>query len=224
MKFKVSVPSFIFPGTYLENVERIARITGISGVELLFFENDSASRELFLSEKSRICSFTEDLTFTMHLPPVISANHSVLVEISCDFVSSYVVHPPLSGPADFPALLCKWQERFGNIFYLENTVDGSFSSILKELPDIPVCLDTGHLLLQGDSPVKFIDKYGPRIKKIHLNGINGGRGHSLFDPEERWFQEILPFLGNFNGILHLELFEEENILKLMNILGRYGIL
>ena len=57
---------------------------------------------------------------------------------------------------------------------LENLVGRSFEALAAGLPDLPLCLDTGHLLLNGDGIGDFLDRHGPRVGEIHLHGVQAG--------------------------------------------------
>jgi sugar phosphate isomerase/epimerase len=216
---KLALPSFVIPGTYLENVEYIAGIKEVLAIELLFFQFDRDSIELFRREKEEIEKYRERFTFTLHMPDSPIPEHEELIELTADLVKHFVIHPPVlkdlgngsfsNGPIkNLFRVLEKWRNRYGNRFLLENLVGMIF---FKEAAasDIPLCLDTGHLLLRGQHPAEIFMEYKDRIKEIHLHGIAGRKDHQVFNKEERWFQELLPSLKGFRVILNIEIFQEE---------------
>jgi inosose dehydratase len=42
---------------------------------------------------------------------------------------------------------------------------------LLEVSDIPLCLDTGHLLIGGTDPVEFLREHGDRVAHVHLKDV-----------------------------------------------------
>lgn len=215
---RISVPSYIIPGTYAENLRFIAEIGEITNVELLFFLFDKETDLLFEKEEGEIREFRRRFTYTIHLPDTLKPEHEVLVKKTEDFVDSYVVHPPKKEETEFIDLLNHWRGLYGNRFYLENLITRPNDDFLTKIPDLPACLDTGHMLLRGDKPAGFTQKFGSRIKEIHLHGINGGKDHHPFDKTEEWFQDLQPFLRDYDGIVTIELFDEKQVRKILPFL------
>jgi sugar phosphate isomerase/epimerase len=75
-------------------------------------------------------------------------------------------------------------------------------------------MDTGHLLLEGQDPVDFYQRYRERIGEIHLHGIDreqaaiDGRlaDHRRLREDEPWLLGLLPLLEDYLGIINLEVF------------------
>jgi inosose dehydratase len=42
---------------------------------------------------------------------------------------------------------------------------------LLQLSDVPVCLDTGHLLIGGTDPLDFVRRHGDRVGHVHLKDV-----------------------------------------------------
>lgn len=87
----------------------------------------------------------------------------------------------------------------------------SWVDILVEEFDLKVCLDLGHLILQGlNLPVAF-NRYQERIIMMHLHGV-GHRDHQGISliPDPEW-QEISQILRHFDGGLSLEVFSLDNL-------------
>jgi sugar phosphate isomerase/epimerase len=209
----IFVPSWVIPGSYLENLRFLENKPEISGVELLFFLYDVETRRLFEKEYDEIIRYKNRFRFTAHLPEPLKAEHKELIDRLSPLVEHFIVHP--DGSALFP----------DNRFVLENTRLEKFENALQKLPpDKWVCMDTGHLLLEDKSPVSFLYHYGERVKEIHLHGLD--REKALLDgklPDHRpvkkndgWLQELLPELECFDGVINLEVFswaEVEESLK-----------
>jgi len=206
----IFVPSWVVPGTYLENLRFLEDKKEIAGVELLFFIYDDETQKLFEREFASIEEYRGRFQFTAHLPEPLSTQHKPLVDMLKPLVKHFIVHP--TGSENFP----------GNDFVLENTELPLFEEALDRLPPgKPVCMDTGHLLLQSlttkgnENLLKdFIIKYGARIKEVHLHNVDlaaarlDGRlpDHRALRSDDKWLMELLPFLREFNGVVNLEVF------------------
>ena len=220
----LSLPSFIVPGTYLQNVVRISGFSEVQGIELLFFTFDRESRALFIEEREEIRQYRSRFGFSIHMPDHLGPGHEELVTLSRDFVSWYIFHPPVTLEPGFVHMIETWRKQYGNVFVAENSMEGDFQGLVKAMPDLPVCCDTGHLLLQGKSPVESFHKFGNNLKRIHLHGICQGRDHSVIEKGTDWFEEAVPFLKTFGGVLHIEIFEQRKARAVVQLLRDYDIL
>jgi hypothetical protein len=205
---QIFVPSWIIPGTYLENIRFLEDKREISGVELLFFLYDGETRRLFEREYAEIARYQSRFHFTAHLPEPLTVEHGELIDMLSPLVDHFIVHP--DGSAVFP----------DNRFVLENTQVKKFENALLRLPaDKAVCMDTGHLLLEDVSPADFFHRYEERVREIHLHGLD--REKALHDgklPDHRplrksdsWLQTLRPVLDCFNGVVNLEVFSWEEV-------------
>ncbi len=217
----LSVPSYVIPGTYLENLRFLENHPEVRAVELLFFSWDQETQALLRSELPEIRKLGERFAFTAHMPSPLLPEAQVLIETSEDLITNFIVHPPAPGqslPA-FIRLLDTWRLRFGDRFLLENTRLEDFDAVQRILPEIPLCMDTGHLLLEKNDPAAFARKHARTIRQIHLHGTADGRDHCAFLPTETWFQELSPFLRDFTGIVELEIFNWDILAKVLMLLG-----
>lgn len=206
----VSVPSYVFPGTYLENLRFLATLPWVRSVELLFFVFDDETRQLLEAEIEEITRYRDRLGITVHLPDPLEEHHETLLRMTREVACHYVVHPPGEEIAAFSRLLRAWQERHGATFVLENVKGRSLEKTLEAV-DLSLCCDTGHLLLEGDSPVRFLERYGDRVREIHLHGVAEGVDHRPLDAGEPWARELAPHLASFRGTLHLETFSLDGV-------------
>lgn len=225
----ITVPSYVIPGTYLENVRFLADKPLITGIELLFFLYDAGIHELFMSEKSGIEEFGERFSFTVHLPDTLLPEHRRIVEVTLDLADHYIVHPPRYPEA--PALssfLPDWVREFGPRFLLENTRYDHFEDSLSRLPEAGICCDAGHLLLEGRSPAGFFREFGPRIGQIHLHGTaeseKGPVDHNPLRDGEAWLEAAVPFFKDFQGPVELELFSWAQVEESLRVLERLSLL
>jgi hypothetical protein len=221
----ITVPSWVTPGTYLDNVRYVDQFPEIDGIELLFYYCDEATLQLFRGERDRIAAYRRRFSFSVHLPDAITPSHEELVALTDDLAERYIVHPPPESGSGcdsletFISLVTDWRARYGDRFILENLIDRNMGVCLEQLEDIPVCLDTGHLLLSGQSVEAFLRELGSRIREIHLHGVRDGQDHRPFSREERWFVELVPFLREYRGVLHLEVFSIEEVKEILNQLS-----
>ena len=219
----ISTPSYIMPGTYLENVQHISGFPEIQSVELLFFMYDDETDKLILEELPGIQEYTGRLGFTVHMPDELQAEHRVIIERTKQFAVQYVLHPPEEEIDSFVSLLGGWIDEYGTIFLLENLIGREFESILRAEPRLGVCMDTGHLLIRGESPSGFAQRYGELIREIHLHGLVDGWDHNEFSGEDKWFQELVPFLRNFRGTCNIEVFKEDQVMAVLEVLRGFSL-
>jgi len=242
---KIAVPSYVTPGSYLENASFLEDKRQISGIELLFFLYDEETRLLFEKEAAGIGSLKGRFSYTLHLPDILLPEHEELLTLTCDLVDHYIVHPPRFGEVPnrgahkrgapsgkapgLDTFLPGWRDRYGDIFLLENTRYDLFEAALSRLPDIPVCCDTGHLLLEQRSPARFFETFEDRIRQVHLHNLGLDQEDRLPDHRplqkgESWLEEMLPWLESFTGPVELELFSWDEIETSLSVLEHYGLL
>ena len=222
------VPSWVIPGTYAENLRFLRDKKEIQGVELLFFLYDDEIKDQFDSEWEEIYSFRERFVFTAHLPELLLPSHSELVERLAPLVRHFIFHPAEENPGAQARLLAEWTEQYGARFLAENTKAGLLEALLRVCEGAlgpSLCMDTGHLLLDGQNPADFFAKHRDRINEIHLHSID--REQSAIDGrladhrrlrEEPWLLELLPLLEGFQGVINLEVFSWEEARASIDIL------
>jgi hypothetical protein len=220
----LSVPSYVIPGTYGENVEFLARIPEIRAVELLFYYFDPGSRDLFVREKELIASYRGRFDFGVHMPEPLHPEHEALIELTRDLCGRYILHPPPGDHRRFGRFAGLWRERYGDVFLIENLIGRDFSPVADALDSFPLCCDTGHLLRSGADVGAFFLRYGARIAEIHLHGVIEGADHRSFSAGEAWFRGIVPFLRSFPGVVNLEVFSEIEVRELIEVLRSGGVL
>jgi hypothetical protein len=235
-----TVPSWVIPGTYLENLRFLEDKPEITGVELLFFLYDRDIRAQLESEWQGILEYQNRFSFSAHMPDTLLPEHWELVERLSPLVTGFIVHP---GPPEKAKaqgeFLCSWTEQFRAMvsrpgapqdrippgrrkspFLIENTLPGRFSELLPYLnDDIGICMDTGHLLLEGQNPADFLRCWGGRVKEIHLHGIDREKAardgklpdHRSLRAGDPWLRELAPLLADFAGPINLEVFSWEEV-------------
>ena len=212
---RLVVPSWLVPGGWLENVGVAAGLGWASGIELLFFSFEGEDRELFLSEREGIIEAAAKggLSLSVHLPDPLLPAHCELVELLAPQTECFVVHPPRRDEADgWRALLSVLRRRHGDRFLLEYTGAGDFAAAEAALPGLPLCADTGRLLVEGVEPAAWIAQRADRIREIHLHGVGNGaegtatRDHQVISGREPWLSALRPFLSAWSGRVEFEVF------------------
>lgn len=214
MSLRLSVPSYVLPGTYVENLRFLDEQTTQRDVELLFFIFDDEARALMRTEIRDIASYSPRFGFTVHMPDTIAATHEEILEATAGFSSHFIIHPPRTEPElpGFVALLDKWRRRYGeDRFLLENTRLANFSAADTALLDSRcgsprVCADIGHLRMEGVEPSAWVAARADRIAELHVHGFDGTKDHVPFQAGEAWLDAMAPFVRRFDGIIEMELF------------------
>ncbi|MDR2553518.1 MAG: AP endonuclease [Treponema sp.] len=232
----LAAPSWVIPGTYAENLRFLAAKKEITGVELLFFMYDDEIKAQLDSEWKEIYGFRERFIFTAHLPENLLPGHEELAARLAPLVRHFVVHPPRENPGAQAKLLADWTRRYGGVqaggrrgplFLAENITPGLLEALLPHLDEgTGLCMDTGHLLMEGKSPAEFFTGRRDRIGEIHLHGIDreaalrDGRlaDHRRLREDDPWLAELFPLLKDYRGLINLEVFSWEEVRAGMEVL------
>jgi len=239
----LAVPSWVIPGTYGENLRFLESRAEIDTVELLFFLYDDEVRALLDREFSLIEAFASRFAYTAHLPDPLGPEHEELVERLSPLVRHFIVHPGNSAtPGQVAALLDVWESRYHvqgqsgkerRRFYVENTRPGRLEALLALRPASGICMDTGHLALEGASPLDFFLEHENRIGEIHLHGLDRKAAmadghlpdHRALDGREDWLLDLQGRLRGYSGVINMEVFswpQAERTLKILKELGIRG--
>jgi sugar phosphate isomerase/epimerase len=181
------------------------------------------------TEWAGIKDYRSRFTFTAHLPDKIGPEHEEIVARMTPLAEHFIIHPSVPEKAEtLGRLLCSWLERYGKSrFLVENVYPGRLEALLPHLPhDAGLCMDTGHLLLEGKNPADFYKRYEGRIGEIHLHGVDREKAakdgrlpdHRPLTAGDSWFRELRPRLEDFTGTVNLEVFSWEETLASINVL------
>ena len=227
----LSVPSWVIPGTYAENLRFLKDKKEIQGVELLFFLYDDEIKKLLDCEWDEIRGYRERFVFTAHLPEKLLPSHGELIGRLAPIVRHFIVHPFIENPQAQASLLAEWTKQYGASFLAENTNAGLLEAFLPYLDADPeinsgICMDTGHLLLDGQNPADFYKSRQERLREIHLHSVDrkqasvDGRlaDHRSLRKNEKWLLDLLPLLENYRGVINLEVFSWEEAMKSIEVL------
>jgi len=200
--FRLGTTSYIIPADILPNVEFLVGL--VDDVELVLFESAATSNLPGPAAIGKLGAVAraEDLTYTVHLPldaplglPQEAARRESVerclrvMELARPLDPfAWVVHfdPPEGGqaPADWLAAL---RASIGELLAtgveapricVEN-LTYPFEDVERIVLDhgLSVCLDIGHLVLEGRDVVAFLDRHLGRTRVVHLHGIVDGKDH-----------------------------------------------
>lgn len=226
---RISVPSYVIPGSYLENLAWLKAHTALRRVELLFFIYDGDTKALLDAELAGLREYRGDFSYSAHLPDEILPEHESLLQAIDGIVDSYVVHPPRDEGAlpAFCALMDAWRGRYGTErFLLENTRLSLFEAADEALAGSrygrpPLCADLGHLVMEGADPSAWLKGRIERVAEFHIHGYDGSSDHVPFSGEEAWFKDLDGVFRSFAGTVEIELFSWPDIEPALKALEPY---
>ncbi len=230
--FRLGTTSFIYPDLYSENVRKLGPF--VDEIELLFFESrhpDSLPKDYEIKELVKLKN-EFNITYNVHLPTDVSiaAANPNERKVAVDAISkviettsildpvTYTLHIPYES---YPGGSNVWQAYAfkGLRTLLTNGMNSKLISVetldyssellidIVEEFDLSVCLDIGHLIVDGYDPVKIFNNFKERISIIHLHGVRNGADHLSLDLlPEKDFINIKKILEDFTGSLSIEVF------------------
>jgi sugar phosphate isomerase/epimerase len=107
---------------------------------------------------------------------------------------------------------------------VENLETYPLDFIQPVLDRIPVsrCVDVGHLWLDGHDPIPYLQSALPRTRVIHMHGIAERDHRSLSFMQQENVRAVWHELlrANYEGVLTLEIFSEEDFLSSLDVIGK----
>jgi sugar phosphate isomerase/epimerase len=248
--FSIGTTSFIYPDDYVTNVKMLGPY--LENIELLLFESqhtDALPSEHVIEELAGLAA-DYNLAYNVHLPTdiSISSRDSHQQKIAVDTMTrvaervaplsptTLTLHVPYNENSFEIKTVESWQERViknlgkilangipGRDFSVEN-LDYPFeilAPIIAEL-DLTVCLDYGHLMLQGDEIHAFYDTYAANTTMIHIYGIHDNGYHGALDRlTENSMISLTRLLAKFDGMVSLEVFSHAHLEASLKFLEKY---
>lgn len=143
--------------------------------------------------------------------------------------------PGITGEPEEP-VLHNWQERLretlkivtdsgipGRSLSIENITDYPLEKALPLIEefDMEICLDIGHLTVNGFSIESAFKQFGDRISILHIHGVEDGRDHRSLDRmPPKILASLFGKLRDFKGIVSLEVFSQKHLLASLECLQR----
>jgi len=222
----LAVPSWQVPGTWLENLDALAGIDWIAGVELLFFSYDVDARRDFAAERDRIAAYADRFSLSLHLPDPLGPEALDLVAATESFVGLYVFHPHRVTADTSLVDIDEWARTVetlrdlygGGRFAMEYTDAAAFERGLERL-DRPrlgarrvtpaLCADSGRLALDGIDPAAWIQDRATSIAELHLHAARGGKDHLPLRVDDSWLPTVAALAAARDWRVVLETFSLE---------------
>jgi sugar phosphate isomerase/epimerase len=245
--FKLATTSFIYPDDYIPNVKMLGPF--VDEIELLLFESHDIESLFPVSVVDQLQRLATDLNFSynIHLPTDIAISvHDVrqqqdAVETFTGIIqrlkplapSLFCLHVPYNENDNQTTTINAWRDRVrSNMEYLlGNGIDPRAISIetldypLELIEDIvadlnlSICMDLGHLILQGNDIVNVFNRFSSRLSVIHLHGVEGNRDHLSLDRlPQQYINPIIEILKRFTGIVSLEVFSYTHLKPSLQVL------
>jgi sugar phosphate isomerase/epimerase len=238
--FCLATTSFIYPATWVTNVERLGPY--VDEIELLVLES---GREHYPSKNDikELAHLANEmnLSYNIHLPMDIYLGHEraslrqeavdvvrkVVELVNSLPVSVYVIHVVWSKTTSDRLGMIRWQESIKSSFESIISTGISAASLAVETLDYPldridsviydlglaVCLDLGHLWLAGRNPVSYYQKYQQQTRILHLHGIENGKDHRSLDRlDSNQKKDVGRILSEFKGVVSLEVFSLDHLI------------
>jgi sugar phosphate isomerase/epimerase len=233
--FNIGTTSFIYPDDYVPNVKMLGPY--LESIELLLFEShhtDALPSKQVIGELAGLAK-DFNLAYNVHLPTDISISsrdeeqQRLAVETIIRVVqrveplnpTTLTLHVPYNGTLPDEDGVKRWQERVinnlrqilaggtpGQLISIEN-LDYPFEildPVICDL-DLTICLDYGHLVLQGDDIHTFFKTYAAKTAIIHLYGVAENHFHFALDRlPEKLLAPVMELLANFKGTVSVEVF------------------
>ncbi len=247
--FKLCTTSYIYPDHIIPNVKMLAPY--FDEIELLLYESrfDSLPTMQQITELALLAE-QYDLSYNVHLPIDISLTESDPISRSksvnvikrmCDLTyvlapSTYTLHLPC-GETSFDGDGLKiWQDfaAAGIEKLIATGIQSQAISIetlaypfewLEEIIKafkLSVCIDIGHLLVNGFDVEKVFDKHSSNTSIIHLHGIENKQDHiSLSKLSLEQMDQIIGILKRYYGVVSLEVFSFDNLNTSLTFLEKY---
>lgn len=238
--FKIGATSYIYPDYMVPNVKMLAPF--LDEIELLFLESSASGSipsENDINELYRL-SQEHGITYNIHLPTDIfpgSSNPSdricfletVQHIISCTSIllpSTCTLHLPYQEDLNKNECDPRWLDNtYSSIEKLiESGVKSKTISVeTLEYPiewidgiisdfNLSVCIDAGHLLLNGFNIEPVFRKYLDKTSVIHLHGIENRHDHlSLNKLSYEEIETLLQLIQGFTGTISIEVFSFDNL-------------
>ncbi len=248
--FKIGTTSFIYPDLYVPNVKMLGPY--VDEIELLLFESEPVSAlfsETVVKDLQRLSQELK-LTYNIHLPTDLSISDpdpvrqkqatATLIKIAERVAplspATYTLHVPYAAAGFNGDHIGKWQEAvYGNLEEIVasgvpanqiavETLDYPLQMIAGIVADLElsICMDIGHLVLQGADLASVFDTFYKYISIIHLHGIANGKDHRPLDRLPEYLLDcVLKILNRFSGTVSLEVFGFEHLQTSLNFLGHH---
>ncbi len=247
--FKLCTTSYIYPDHIIPNVKMLGPY--VDEIELLLFESrfDSLPTMQQITELALLAE-QYDLSYNVHLPtdisltdidPIAQSKAVNIIKRICDLTyvlapSTYTLHLPY-GETSFDGDGLKiWQDFAADSIekLIATGIQSQAISIetlaypfewLEEIIKafkLSVCIDVGHLLVNGFDVEEVFDKNSSNTSIIHLHGVANKKDHiSLSKLPLEQIDQIVGILKRYYGVVSLEVFSFDNLNTSLTFLEKH---
>jgi sugar phosphate isomerase/epimerase len=234
--FRLGVTSYVYPADLLTNVRRLAG--HVDDIELVLFESSDVSNLPTAEDIAELAALARShgLTYTVHFPidrklgsadpaerqAMVGQVHRIIELTQPLAPFAYVLHIEGLDGHETPVRVAQWRRDvhalLPGIVAAVDRPDRLVVESLKypfawcdeffEQQGLGVCLDVGHIWLNGRDVASHWRTYGARCRVIHLHGVRDGKDHLALDvlPADV-LADFLALIRDFRGVLTLEVFE-----------------
>ncbi|MCK5509637.1 MAG: sugar phosphate isomerase/epimerase [Desulfobacterales bacterium] len=247
--FRIGTTSYIYPDHIIPNVKMLAPY--LDEIELLLFESNINSLPTMQQIRElSILAEQFDLTYNIHLPTDISISNSsvsarkiaidtlkkIINDTSYLSPSTYTLHISYDEDSKDRESVNRWQELVYKSVdeLLDNGIQSHAISIetlaypfewLEEIIKafkLSVCIDIGHLIINGFDVKKVFDKHLNNTSIIHLHGVENKKDHvSLNKLPLEHMDQVIGILKRYYGVVSLEVFSFENLSTSLTFLEKH---
>jgi len=246
--FRLATTSYIFPDQIAPNVAKLAPFLDEIELVLFESEGENNLPDEDEMKVLMDVSLHEEMSYNVHLPidiflgdpdeeirsKGVSVVKKMIDHTSCLNPSVYTLHFDLrnwNGQEEMDVetwqrlvirsvkeiLECGINPRRISIETLGYPFEW-IEDIVKEF-DFSICLDIGHILIQGQDLRAYFKKYLPDTSIIHLHGFQNGTDHLGIDRlSEPSLELIFSHLHNFKGSLSMEVFSLDDLRRSLIVL------
>jgi sugar phosphate isomerase/epimerase len=245
--FSLSTTSFIYPADYIPNVNLLGPY--VDEIELLLFESNDIASLFSVSVIDELCRLASDLNigYNIHLPTDVSlsapdiSQQRIAVDTYKNVIqrmlplapTTFSLHIPYNEGDREITTINTWRDRVRSNLerLLSGGLDGQAISIetldypLDRIEDIildlnlSICLDVGHLILNGYNIEDLFNRFRSRISVIHLHGVENNQDHISLDRlPQHCINPIIEILKHYTGIVSLEVFSYNNLNPSLHVL------
>ena len=245
--FSLSTTSFIYPDDYIPNVNLLGPY--VDEIELLLFESNHTESLFSVSVIDELCRLASDLNigYNIHLPTDVSLSaqdisqqrkavdtfKNIIQRMLPLAATTFSLHIPYDEGDHETMTINTWRDRVrsnlerllsggldGQAISIE-TLDYPFDMIEDIILDLnlSICMDVGHLILNGYNFEDLFNRFISRISVIHLHGVENNQDHLSLDRlEQHYINPIIEILKRYAGIVSLEVFSYNNLNPSLHVL------
>lgn len=253
LPFRLGAPSYVIPADIVPNVEFLASHVDDVEILVMESDERSPLPSGQVVTTLKQLAGCHGLTYTVHLPLDIepgctndeNRRRSVgkivraAQALSALTPFAYVLHLPLSGwrTTNEDDRQC-WRQSLARsvreilAYGMEpedlcvETLDYPFEWIedLIEEYGLSVCVDVGHLILEGREVLQCLDRYWPRVRILHLHGVVNGKDHrAVSHLDQGLLSRILSRFtngGERERVVTLEVFDRVRLEESLSLMER----